>query len=544
MYIPLTFEGALQKCLFASGGYEGYFISGSQQWKYHWFTGSANLEVQKGTIDNVQIYVIGAGGGGAITPSIATGYAAGGGGGGVNYVMNARLFKGTYSAGIGDGGTPGTGSFYDGFSGSASTFIGSNIYMVANGGGGGRQGLNNRGGTSGNGILGGRNLTNTNLNGGGGGGSLATGNDSALGKAGNGGSGVTIYVAGQGFDFGCGGGGYSPSTTQGYSCSGTVWGEGGQQNNSANSGAPSYGMGGGGNIYGNYNKGWGATGSVIIQYPIYDYCTNYFNKSGSCGCRELTLSTDYYNSPGDYQFTLTGSYMYQPCGTNKFVSGSLSAYHNLTVCAVSNSYFSYTATNTGPNPDTVTTISGLVNDTFLSGAAQCISKSVGTVPCTTETFIATCSSSVVTIYTPTASASQPNSFYYVAKNETTHSVYTTTTPKVKYICVSTGSIYGNGVQQYPQFLSSSYVAVAGTEGYIYPTASCYTITITNGTNRRSTVALCNGSVVDLINPTVGSTYCIDGTVGVQPIYLYNPIIYSVGGDCLSGSFNTGSCGCP
>ena len=56
MYIPLTFEGALQKCLFAtSSATEGYFISGSQQWKYHWFTGSGALTVQKGTIDNVQI---------------------------------------------------------------------------------------------------------------------------------------------------------------------------------------------------------------------------------------------------------------------------------------------------------------------------------------------------------------------------------------------------------------------------------------------------------------------------------------------------------
>ena len=64
MYIPLTFEGALQKCLFASGGVEGFYISGNTQYAYHWFTGSGQFVVNKGSIDNVEIYVIGGGGGG------------------------------------------------------------------------------------------------------------------------------------------------------------------------------------------------------------------------------------------------------------------------------------------------------------------------------------------------------------------------------------------------------------------------------------------------------------------------------------------------
>lgn len=513
MYIPLTFEGSQAKCLFATGGYEGYFISGSQQWKYHWFTGSANLEVQKGTIDNVEIYVIGGGGGGArgTANSITAG---GGGGGGTNFIMNGRIYQGTYSIVVGRGGGGQLTQNNNGTNGFPSSIVGANLNLVANGGGGGTWGSSGAGGTSGNGFAGGTSQTQ---NGGGGGGSTAVGNNATSLKAGNGGAGNTFYIVEFNYAFGCGGGGYAIDTAdeEGFSCNDVAFGAGGRGNNGAGQGANRYGMGGGGG--GSYGAA-GGSGSVIIQYPIFDYCSNYFNETGSCGCREITFdATDQYA----YYPQLTGSFLYQPCGENKFVSGSLISYGPLTVCAVSNSYYSGNGAGAG----------------FATSGPECVSASLVPLPCSIENFVPTCTSSVVTIYTPTASVGSPATFGYVAKNETTHSIYTSTTNGVKYICISTGSLYNNN-QTYPQVLS-------GTNAVLYNTASCNTITVSSYSgDRRSTVVLCNGASTTLINPTPGSTYCIDTTIPVKIVPGYVQVPYTVGGTCLSGSFDTGSCGCP
>lgn len=527
MYIPLTFEGSQAKCLFASGGYEGYFISGSQQWKYHWFTGSANLEVQKGTIDNVQIYVVGGGGaGGNRNTSVGGG---GGGGGGVNYTMNGRLFQGTYSIFVGRGGYEVAATNSDGLNGVTSSFIGSNINMVAGGGSGGK-GLDSSAGGAGGTPNGGA--------GGAGGGA----------SAGNGVAGVTIHFAGEpGFGFGCGGGGASNLANpgnQGFSCNDNSFGAGANGNNSAGTGADRYGMGGGG---GNQNSSSadGGSGSVMIQYPIYDYCTNYFNETGSCECRQITFDT---TNQLNYYPQITGSFLYQPCGENKFVSGSLISYGPLTVCAVSNSYYSYTIGD-AIAPIVVQNITG-----FATSGPQCVSASLIPTACSIESFAPTCTSSIVTIYSPSASVGSPNTFSYVAKNATTHSDYSSTSNRVSYICISTGSLYA-GNQIYPQVLT-------GTNVSLFNTASCNTIELQaswagKGVGAGSTTYnyyACNGArtSVTLSRPTtnftgtVSASFCRDMSTpefftrsGISP----TESLFT-GSNCLGANFNTASCGCP
>jgi hypothetical protein len=547
MYIPLTFEGALQKCLFASGGYEGYFISGSQQWKYHWFTGSSDLIVQKGTIDNVQIYVVGGGGGGARGTANTT-PAAGGGGGGINFTTTARLFQGAYAVSVGAGGSSQLTQNSNGFNGISSSFIGANINMVIGGGGGGTWGNTGVGGTSGNGFSGG---TSNSENGGGGGGSTAVGDNATLIKAGNGGAGNIFSIAEFENGFGCGGGGYAESTSdeKGFSCNGVEFGAGGEGNGSPGAGANRYGMGGGGG--GNYGAE-GGSGSVIIQYPIYDYCSNYFNQTGSCGCREITFDT---TDPLNYYPQLTGSFIYQPCGENKFVSGSLISYGPLTVCAVSNSYYSYTIGDT-VDPIVVTSRAGFVNSDFVPNAPECVSASLVPIACSIENFVPTCTSSVVTIYTPSGSGGNQSDFYYVAKNESTHSVYTSTSNRVKYICISTGSSYAGNLI-YPQLLTGDFAA-------LYNTVSCNTITLIADWAGKSpsitsqttyTYYQCNGdrTSVTLSRPSTNYTgqlsasFCRDMNTPAfftrSGTSLPNETFIS-GSSCISTVFDTGSCGCP
>jgi hypothetical protein len=532
MYIPLTFEGALSKCIFAtavSGAMEGYFISGSQQWKYHWFTGSGNLVVDKGTIDNVQIYVVGGGGGGATANPFGGG--GGGGGGAVTYTMNGRLFAGTYSSVIGAGGESVNVQDTAGTNGRASTFIGNNINMSAGGGQGGGQGGNiGTGGAAG----------------GAGGGAGGAGGSSTCS---NGSIGTLIYFAGQnGAGYGCGGGGATSVFTGGdcFSCNDTSYGgaPGGY-------GANRYGMGGaGGNNPGYPIGGFGGSGSVMIQYPIYDYCNNYFNETGSCGCKEITFDT---TDPFNYYPNQTGSYLYMPCGEDNFVSGSLIAYAPLIVCAVSNSYYSYVIGDT-VEPLVPTVRAGFVNDTWLPNAPQCVSASITPTTCSVEWFAPTCTSSIVTIYTPSGSGGNPSEFGYVAKNATTHSIYTSTSARVNYFCISTGSLYG-GNQIYPQLLTGNYAA-------LYNTASCNTIELQASWAGKTVGAgnttyyyyACNGekTSVTLSRPTnnftgtISASFCRDMITptyfvrsGIAPTeYLYT------GSVCLGANFNTGSCGCP
>lgn len=511
MYIPLTFEGALQKCLFASGGLEGFFISGSQQWKYHMFTGAADLVVQKGTIDNVQIYVIGGGGGGA-RGTANTNVAGGGGGGGTNFTMNARLFQGTYNIVVGEGGDGASIINSDGFSGSQSSIIGADLNLVAKGGGGGTWGASGRGGVSGNGFAGG---TSQLSNGGGGGGSTAVGDNATALKAGNGGAGNTFYIAEYAFGYGCGGGGYarSTSTEQGFSCSGTIYGEGGEGNNDSSAGANRFGMGGGGN--GNSGSA-GGSGSVIIQYPIYDYCSNYFDETGSCGCREVTFDI---SDPVNYLPDLFGNYLYTPCGTNELVSGSILAYQPVTVCAASSSFYWVNSNSSYGNS----------SGTLVESGPQCISASYGVETCVTQSFPPTCSGSFVFYKGGTSST-----FYYIPTNSSSLSYSPIANNNVSFKCVSSGSF--SGIGSYPYGLSGAGAAIS-TSSITFCTS--YLFTPGSGT-QTATYYECSTDTLVSIAISTPTRFC---TRNGRPRTLSGGGSTIVaGGGCVTGG--SGSCGCP
>lgn len=528
MYIPLTFEGALQKCLFASGGVEGFYISGNTQYAYHWFTGSGQFVVNKGSIDNVEIYVIGGGGGGG-NRNTSVG-AGGGGGGGVNYITNGRLFEGTYNISVGAGGDNQTTANSNGFNGVQSSFIGSNISLIAGGGGGGRGDTASNGGTGGvpNGGVGGSGGTTS---------------------AGNGAVGLVISIANPTvfLGFGCGGGGAENAFSgvgSGFSCNDTTWGRGAGGSNDSDVGAPWYGMGGGGGNGSRTGKA-GGSGSVLIKYPIYNYCNNNFNQTGSCDCRQITFDvTDSLN----YRPLNTGSYLYMPCGGNQFVSASLLSYAPETVCAVSNSYYAITAS--------FGLRQGFINSLYLSSAPECISKSI-VETCTPEAFAPTCTSSMVTIYTPSASVSNVNYFDFVGKNATTHSTYISTTDRVNYFCISTGSLNIAGLPYYPQLLAGNFPSLfntascnnydvtaswagvasgAGSITYRYyqcgSTPSTFTFTRpSNGFTGSQFVSFCRDMSAPFTSTSSGTR---------QP----SSVTFNLSGSCISPVFDTTTCGCP
>lgn len=425
MYIPLTFEGALAKCLYASGGYEGYFISASQQWKYHIFTSSANLEVQKGSIDGVQIYVVAGGGGGALGTAGTT-PAGGGGGGGVEYKLNARLYQGIYNVSVGKGGDGAlTGSiFVDGGAGQTSSFSGVNLTITASAGQGGTRGSGTTygGGTSGNGLIGGTNAAGNGA-GGGGGGALTAGVTGSLSAAGNGGTGITINIGANSIILGCGGGGYAPETADdaAYSCMGTTWGAGGEAANASRRGANAYGMGGGAGSTGDSGSRYGGSGSVIIKYPIYDYCNNFFNETGSCNCQKAT-----FDISDNYNLADSGTYYYTPCGTNQYISASIYAYYPITVCASSGTYYNVSSNSPSGNGG------GFIGDV---GGKNCTSQSAA---CITGQIFPT--SSVITTARFAAGGSGGTA-YYLAKNATTMSIEVLGPNQAIIRCVQTGSAW-------------------------------------------------------------------------------------------------------
>lgn len=511
MYIPLTFEGALQKCLFASSSTQGTFVSGGIQYAYHRITGSSNFEVYQGSLQ-AQLVVVGGGGGGGTAFTRATG---GGGGGQVKYFPSQQFYAGTYNITIGGGGDSPAGT-------GGNTFITGPGVSVAAIGGIGANGTT--GGTSGDGFAGGTGCTNFEPNGGvggGGGGSRGAAEDENCSspQPADGGAGFNISIANYDWSFGCGGGGGASVTAwDGASC----FGGDGYGGVDGTPGGPNTGNGGGGGASEFYtiNGGAGGSGIVIIQYPINDYCKNFYNETGSCGCRQLTF--DITDELGYYP-DVTGSYIYMPCGESQFASGSLSAYSPKTVCAVSNSYFSVSS-NSGYG----------AGAGFANSGPECISASLAPTTCSVESFVPTCTSKIVTIYTPSASVGTPNSFGYVSPNATEHSTYDSTSARVKYICISTGSLYANN-QRYPQVLT-------GGNASIINSASCNTVTFTStvppGFNRQGKYYDCNGNYQTFSgNGPFSITACIDtntffgfvgpGTTGSTSV--------TIGGDCLTGS---------
>jgi|LakMenE18May11ns_1017448.scaffolds.fasta_scaffold9876413_2 hypothetical protein len=500
MYIPLTFEGALQTCLYASGGYEqGFFISGSQQYAFHVFseTGSQQFEVLAGTLNNAKIAVVGGGGGGAF----ASPAAGGGGGGGVIVQDNVTLYGGIYNINVGRKGI-------DEGAGTGTSMTGTNLSLSV---GGGSPGVGNVGGNSGtpNSFSG---AGGAGSKGGGGGGAGAAADVFPTGLWNEGGRGISSSFGGNtgGMPFP-----YDYGNTK-------LFGGGGNGNGSSfDYNYSLYGRGGDGRTNG---ASPGRDGAVIIQYPINDYCKNFFNQTGSCDCRQVIL--DVTQGGGFYPDT-SGSYLYTPCGTNSFVSGNLESHWPTTLCAASNSFYWYKFGG-GFNP-----VSGSGGG-FANSGAECFSASYGVQTCVTQSFTPTCNSQVVTFYAGSGSTS-PQTVFWVSKNESNISSTTIENSSVIYKCISTGSIDSSSIAYYPY-------GISGIGSVILPSASCNTITLTGTGNRRGIAVLCNGAQTTIIGTS--GTYCIDSQIPVRTVPGFLSLQYTIGGTCLSGSFDTSSCGCP
>jgi hypothetical protein len=419
MYIPLTFEGALAKCLYASGGYEGYFISGSDEYKYHWFDTGSKFTVLAGTLDNVSIFLCGAGGAGGYSPTVP---GQGGGGGEFKLIENVRIFGGDYFVSIGGGGMGASSSVASiGGNGYPTSISGANFYYSASGGEGGSYFgyIGGALGTSGNGFAGGANVS---AHGGGGGGATQVGysGGATAPYTGDGGDGYEYILANipvnNSILFGCGGGGgnSATSTQPGNSC---IIGYGGGANATRKGqlGTPNYGGGGGGGRSAaaapSQAPGDGGSGSLYIQYKINSYCKNYFNKPGDCGCVQRKFEYDY--SSGFFG-DLSASYMYVPCGTSTMISGSIDGYLPRTVCIQSGTF--YYGPLSASAPETLNDQANWIYG-FATGGVECSTGSVcGGIP----QYESSCSSSFYTYINE--SDVNVNPIWYVARNQSTMSV--------------------------------------------------------------------------------------------------------------------------
>jgi len=435
MYIPLTFEGALQSCLYAVGGNDqGFFLSGSDQYAFHIFsqTGSGQtLSVLAGTLNNVQIAVVGGGGGGAV--SLLNG--AGGGGGGVIISPNNILYAGTYTINVGSGGSGGVynpGIDNPGQTGNPSSISGQNLYLSVDGGYGG------------NGNVGGNSGAPTSFSG-----SAGTSTRGG-GGAGAGGASIRIIptqygVPGPGISASFGGqpAGAYPSGFTLFSAGG--YGHNWTATDPTGSQQGQFGTGGDGSNRNSGNPGQnGRNGAVIIQYKINNYCKNWFNQTGSCNCSQIT-----FNIPqsGQTYFDLTGSYAYTQCGTNTFVSGNVISNFPVTVCTASGSWYSFISSD--PN-------GAQQNNSAFSSGNNCFSASYGVQTCVTQSFPPTnCGSNLF------YSSSSSGIVYYVPTGSANILQFPVSASRIGYVCASSGSTplgyYPSGMLGTLNFVSSSIV---------------------------------------------------------------------------------------
>lgn len=541
MYIPLTFEGSQAKCLYAEagpGGYNGSFISGSDQYNYHLYTGSVGtLNVNAGTIDNVTILIVGGGGGGG-THTVG---AQGGGGGEVKFLTNQRLYTGTYSISIGGGGIGFVGATSRiGNTGGQSSFSGSNLFISASGGGGGGYYGNSSGtGVSGNGFAGGTPISTA---GGGGGGAVAVGDGGSAGSNGGGGYDYATANSARVWSFGCGGGGSGNNIgSAGGSCNGTTYGDGAiyTSGGSGNAGMPYYGMGGGGGkAAASTGGGDGGSGVIYIQYKINSYCKNNYNQTGSCGCREITFVSN--GNVAELDVTYTGSYAYVPCYGTQLVTGSIRDEYPITVCAMSGTFFM------GP-----TSGIGFVTGSTGNALAKC---ATGSSCLPIPQYTSSCSSSIYTYF-------GAGNTYYVPRNSTSLSFASVGGTGVgntfgRYICqstISTNPYFSDVVVQQNSYsgpfidgkLSGAQCVVLGFTRTIATAGSTYTQTLHYwdqfGVEKTVTKTYNNASPTWTLTFTTsfanGAPYFTSTTISPNELYYL-----STANEYTSSGLPT--CGCP
>lgn len=233
MYIPFSFFGA--GYIESTGGdVIGYYGEGDTYYKYHLFTstGASSLDVQFGEIESASVLVVAGGGGGSGNAQV--GGKAGGGAGGLILKNDITLSTGTYNIVVGDRGGDYT-------NGQNSSFVSTDVNLVAIGGGrGGRRiegqyeganggsggGAVSPGGTTVNGGSG----TPTQGNdggsavaygyGGGGGGYGSDGGSAGPFSGGTGGAGVLVNLTGESLGYSRGGAGNGATGTTGRANSG------------------------------------------------------------------------------------------------------------------------------------------------------------------------------------------------------------------------------------------------------------------------------------------------------------------------------------
>ncbi len=248
----------------------GTFTSGSDTYGYVKFTGSGELNISNGKINNANIFLVGGGSGGRTQESgLDNGH--GGGGGGLLFTSSITLNAGLYTITVGSG----SGANQDG--GSSSVFCDARKINIGVDGG-------RFDGTSG--------YPSYNVKGaygqgaaGGGGGIGSIGQDGSLGISyigGNGGSGSAFNIIGSSSFWGAGGGGGACKSpveligTGGFGGSSIGGrGEGGSGSpgssppgNASTAGTANTGAGGGGEANDSGNGRPGGSGIVIITYKL------------------------------------------------------------------------------------------------------------------------------------------------------------------------------------------------------------------------------------------------------------------------------------
>lgn len=245
----------------------GTFTVGNPGLEY--YTGSAWIPINRGTI-TTEVLVVGGGGGGAISTS-----GTGNGGGGAGGLISSSSYQvsGAVTVIIGAGGAATT-------KGNDSTFL----TLVAVGGGRGGNGNNSPGnggsgggGDGGNTIVGSGTASQGNNGGagagsspwesGGGGGSGAVGGTGTGTVCGSGGAGTTSAISGASVVYaGGGGGGVSYLATTAGSGGNGGGGAGGAGGTAGTNGTANSGGGGGGAGHASAVGGTGGSGIVIIRY--------------------------------------------------------------------------------------------------------------------------------------------------------------------------------------------------------------------------------------------------------------------------------------
>ena len=251
------------------------YDDGGTTYVYHQFNSNGTFNLT--TAKTVDYLLVGGGGGGGNTNSGGGDGAGGGGAGGYIYLTSQSLSAGSYSAVVGNGGSPQGGGVSSSFNG----------YTAGGGGNGGFDESSGGSGANTNGSGGGAGCRNTSPgsgtgtgnnggngggdSGGGGGGSSGNGqNAPSASEGGDGGAGTSNSITGTAVIYAVGGGGgvQNPGGTPGVGSAdgGGLGGDGSNAIPTAGTANRGNGGGGAGSHYASTSGASGGSGVVIVRY--------------------------------------------------------------------------------------------------------------------------------------------------------------------------------------------------------------------------------------------------------------------------------------